>query len=130
MVGGCRSYAKTDGLVSAVRLRFAQATPVAGPNSSSRSGLAAAVEHPLHAEAILEAPIVVAPELLLQRHLHRAAVAERLEEPVGFRACVGFQVDVDVVALTELETHGLRRVSPHDQVTGQDGQGTVHNEFL
>src|SRR5688500_20258488 len=34
---------REDGrLVSAVRLRFAQATPVAGPNRSSRSSLAAA----------------------------------------------------------------------------------------
>jgi len=80
-----------------------------------------AIEHPSHAKTIFETAPVGAPEHVLERHLNLAALSEGGEQAIRFGASVGFEIDIDVVALVQLEAHRIRRIGAHDHMTAQDG---------
>src|SRR5215210_6666950 len=71
---------------------------------TGRSGRLLAIDHPWRAEAVDEHAEPDCPEGLLDRHLHRPALRERLEDALGFRRAV------DVEADREALHHALRPV--------------------
>ena len=61
------------------------------------SGLALAVEHPAGAEPVHQRTEIGAPEHLLQRHLHLAALPQGRKQAIGLGPAVRLQVEVSEI---------------------------------
>src|SRR5690606_11372037 len=78
--------------------------------------------HPVDSKLVRKASKIGAPKHVLQRHGNRSPCGKTIEDAFGFFSRFRLQLDVHVVADADRESHFLRSIGSHQDMTAQDRQ--------